>query len=164
MYLIKLVSMQKLILLIIIVLSTLINTSLVAQDKSPLFTAGGYLSSLQSLMFEDMDDDWVTDNLIHNRLNFRMYAGSNITLGLEVRNRIFTGDMVKTYPDYALMMDSDRGWMDLTWNNIDRNSILFNTAIDRSVVRLCGKKFSVKNWQAKNKLGTNICVESQRCI
>jgi hypothetical protein len=136
--------MHKSKLLLIIILTIAINLSLKAQDKGQVFSAGGYLSSLQSLMFEDIDDEWITDNLIHNRLNFRVYAGPKITLGLELRNRIFTGDMLKTYPDYASMVDSDRGWMDLSWNNINRNSLIFNTAIDRLWLDFTGNNFQLR--------------------
>ena len=53
---------------------------------------------MQSAIFEDPRGDWINDNLVHNRLNFRAYAGSHLTFGLEIRNRFFTGDMLSVDP------------------------------------------------------------------
>nr|MDA3831871.1 hypothetical protein [Spirochaetales bacterium] len=63
------------------------------QDKFFRASLVGYARNMQSVIFEVVEGEWITDNLIHNRLNFRLYAGSGITFALEMRNRFFTGDM-----------------------------------------------------------------------
>jgi len=118
--------------------------NLLAQDPGSNLSAKGYLSSMQSAMFEDFDSDWAMDNLVHNRLNFRLYAGTKITFGLEMRNRIFTGDMIRSDPDYAERMASDNGWMDLSWNVVDNRSVLLNTTLDRLWIDISGDKYQLR--------------------
>ncbi len=64
-------------------------------------SAGGYATWLHTAMFEDPADDWVNSSMLHNRLNFKAYAGNNTTFALEIRNRFVTGDMVRYDPTYV---------------------------------------------------------------
>ncbi len=120
------------------------GADLVAQEESSPVTAKGYLSSMQSAVFEEADGDWINDNLLHNRLNFRFYSGSSVTFALEVRNRLFTGDMVKMNTDYSALIDSDRGWIDMSWNLIDESSVIFNMTVDRLWFDLSGDNYQVR--------------------
>ena len=91
----------------------------------------GYLSNMQSVMFENADGQWVSDNLVHNRLNFKTYFGSHLRFNAELRNRFMYGETVKYFPGYADLIDKDQGWQDLTWNLASDSSYLINTSIDR---------------------------------
>ncbi|MBN1387129.1 MAG: hypothetical protein JW965_01695 [Bacteroidales bacterium] len=116
------------------VLNILFVLSLViagGQDKSSPVSLKGYLSNIQSMIFEDLEDDWINDNLLHNRLNIRLYAGTKVTFALELRNRFFTGDMIKLDPTYAGKLAADNGLVDLTTNIFSENSFILNTKIDR---------------------------------
>jgi len=106
-------------------------TIVCGQEKSSSVTTGGYISSMQSALFEDPKGDWIVDNLLHNRLKFRIYAGSKFTFGMGMKNRLFSGDMVRMDPGYADNIGNDPGVADLSWNVIDENSILLNSTIDR---------------------------------
>lgn len=102
-----------------------------SQEKELPVSLYGYVTNMQSAIFEDPRGDWINDNLVHNRLNFRAYAGSNLTFGLEIRNRFFTGDMLRVDPGYAKRLRSDRGLVDLTTNIFNEKSFILNTTIDR---------------------------------
>ena len=115
-----------------------------AQEGNTGVTAKGYVTTMQSAMFEDFSDLWTTDNLIHNRLNFRLYSGSRLSFGLEMRNRIFTGDMLRLDQEYATRIDRDRGWLDMSWNIIDKESVIFNTFFDRLWVDYSGDNYQVR--------------------
>jgi hypothetical protein len=115
----------------LIILFILNLTMARGQDKPSPVSLNGYVSSMQSMIFEDLEDYWINDNLIHNRLNFRLYAGSNITFAVELRNRFFTGDMVRLDPSYAGRMATDHGLVDLTTNIFSENSFILNSKIDR---------------------------------
>ncbi len=104
------------------------------QDKMFRASLGGYASNMQSVIFEEVEGEWINDNLIHNRLNFRLYAGSAITIGLEMRNRFFTGDMVRMDPAYAGRLAGDRGLIDMTTNVFNENSFILNSCLDRAWV------------------------------
>ena len=42
------------------------------QDTIPKrLSLNGYVTNMQSFMFQSLNDNWTIDNLIHNRLNFK---------------------------------------------------------------------------------------------
>ena len=91
----------------------------------------GYTSNMQQVMFEDIIGNWLNDNLVHNRLNFKTYAGNKLSFNLELRNRFMFGETVKYFPGYADMLEKDQGWVDLTWNLASDSSYVLNSTVDR---------------------------------
>ncbi len=114
-----------------IVLLLLLNIPVTAQEEKKFFTIGGYLSSLQSAIFDSPEDDFINDNLLHNRLNFSASFGDHLRLTAGIRNRLFTGDMVKTGEYYTSIVSRDPGWMDLSWNLLEERSFFLNSTFDR---------------------------------
>jgi len=94
-------------------------------------TFNGYLSSVQSAMFDSVSGPVIYDNLLHNRLNFKAYAGSHGIFTAELRNRLFFGDLAGMGKAYAELTGTDAGWVDLSWDLLNENSFFFNTTIDR---------------------------------
>jgi hypothetical protein len=115
----------------------------VSQENKP-FTLNGYVSTMQSIMFDSVKGTFTNENLIHNRLNFKGYAGKNISFAVELRNRLYTGDNVESTDGYADLIGTDEGLIDLSWNIVNENSILLNTAIDRYWVDLNYGKFQAR--------------------
>jgi len=107
------------------------------------FQTNGYASNMQSYMFENIEEEWVNENIIHNRLNFNYYATPYLTFNLEMRNRFFTGDNVKLFPGYAEIFEADKGVVDLTTNIFDEKSFFLNTAIDRAKLDFTFNKFNI---------------------
>ena len=105
--------------------------TVISQEKPKLLTLNGYLSTMQSVMFDSLSGPFVNDNLLHNRLNFKGYLTDYISFAAEFRNRLFTGDMVRTGRSYSEMTGSDQGWVDLSWNILNEQSFFLNTTIDR---------------------------------
>lgn len=99
-------------------------------------SAGGYVSDMQSVMFDDIRKPWTLDNTLHNRLNFKAGLGCYANASLEVRNRFLFGETVNNTPGYAEMTGQDRGWLDLSWNLAEGSSYLLNTTIDRAFLDL----------------------------
>jgi hypothetical protein len=102
-----------------------------SQEKSASLTLNGYLTTLQTAMFDSLSGLFVNENIIHNRLNLKGYINDHITFASEFRNRLFTGDMVRTGPAYSESIGSDQGLVDLSWNILDEQSFFLNTTIDR---------------------------------
>ena len=121
--------MRKLVLIILYLFALYVPG--LSQDKPKFLTLNGYISSMQSVMFDSLSGQFINDNLIHNRLNLKGYINDNITFAVEFRNRLFTGDMIKTVPSYTGMIDNDQGWIDLSWNIMKEKSFFLNTTIDR---------------------------------
>jgi hypothetical protein len=118
--------------------------SVFSQEKPKFLTLNGYLSIMESVMFDSLKGPFVNDNVIHNRLNFKGYVNENITFAAEFRNRIFTGDMVKAGPSYAESVGTDQGLVDMSWNILNRQSFFLNTSIDRLWVDLNYGKFQAR--------------------
>ena len=42
------------------------------EDKPERAALNGYLKFLQTVQFQKVDENWITDNIFHNRLNFEL--------------------------------------------------------------------------------------------
>ncbi len=127
MILLNKIKVKKIILIGVALVFSLI--SLAQQNKK--LTVDGYITNMQSVIIDSVDGNWINDNLIHNRLNFRYNPNPNLSFGLDVRNRVFTGETVKYYPNYGESLSEDIGVFDLSSTWVNENSIVANSAIDR---------------------------------
>jgi hypothetical protein len=118
---------KTLILLTLLVLET---GFLFSQEKRAI-SLNGYITDLQSSMFDSLSGPFLNENQFHNRLNLKGYLNDNITAAVELRNRLFTGDMVRMGKYYSDLVGADPGWADLSWNLLEKQSFIFNTTIDR---------------------------------
>ena len=115
---------------------------LLPQDKKSI-SLSGYITTMQSSVFDSLSGPFLNENLLHNRLNFKGYVNDNITFSAEFRNRLFTGDRVRLGKYYTALIGADNGWVDLSWNVIEKQSFLFNTTIDRLWIDLHFNNFQV---------------------
>jgi len=119
-----------------------LNSVLLSQEeKKKPYELNGYVTTLQSAMFDTLSGPIIYDNLLHNRLNFKGFIGEKITLAVELRNRLFMGDMVRMPIGYSDIIGTDDGWIDLSWNIIDKSSFFINTTVDRLWLDLNFNKF-----------------------
>lgn len=107
------------------------------------FAVNGYIKYMNTNSFQNLDTIY-SDNLLHNRINFKYYANDNITVSLDFRNRLFYGETVKLTPNYGDFIGVDNGLIDLSFNLIDRNSLVFNSTIDRANI-----EFNKGNWNIR---------------
>ena len=114
-----------------LILCLLLNLKCYSQESLKRFSLKGYVSTMQSAIFDSLSGPFVIDNLIHNRINFKAYLNSNITFAAELRTRLFVGDMVRSGPAFADMTSADPGWVDMSWNILDQPSFFLNTTVDR---------------------------------
>ncbi len=111
----------------------LLALSAVAQDdKKPRnWSLNGYLKYMQTISFQHIDQEWLTDNVIHNRLIFNWNITNNLTFNTQMRNRIFYGEMVSTFPEYTTIVERDNGLLNLSWNIFEGKSVFMNSTFDR---------------------------------
>jgi len=95
-------------------------------------------------MFDSLNGEFTNDFLLHNRLNFKAFLGENVILQAELRNRLFTGDMTESDPEYAHMTGHDQGWIDMSWNLVDEHSFFLNTTVDRLSLEVRQNQFEAK--------------------
>ncbi len=112
-------------------------------DPSRNWSLNGYVKFLQTVSFQKVKEDWLTDNVIHNRLIFNWYPDENLTFNLQMRNRLFFGETVKKFPQYADMTGKDNGWLDMSWNLFTANSVFMNSTIDRLYMDYHWGKFQI---------------------
>ncbi len=92
-----------------------------------------YYKPVNSIPINETDSlDFLFLNQIHNRLNFKWYATSQLTFALEARNRLFFGQMIKEFPEYEEMINSDNGYFNLGTILVSGNSWFLHSAIDRA--------------------------------
>lgn len=125
-----------------------------AQDDSPVAheeakprktSLNGYLKFLQTVQFEKVDENWSTDNVFHNRLNFKWYVTPSVTFTAEARTRLFYGETVKTFPQYPDIIDHDEGYLvDLSGVVSEGNSYFIHSGIDRLNVDWSSGKWQMR--------------------
>jgi hypothetical protein len=134
--------MRKLIIIVSCILA--ISGPSFPQEKQKFVTINGYISAMQSVMFDSLSGYIINENLIHNRINLKGFINDHITFAAEFRNRLFTGDMVKASRSYSEAIGSDQGLADMSWNILNEPSFFLNTTIDRLWFDFNYGKFQVR--------------------
>ncbi len=114
----------------LLLLFPVFQTGVSGQEK---ITLTGYLSDMQSIYH--IPDNWLWENILHNRLNLHVYPANWLSGTLQVRNRVITGNTLRKFPGYAATLDRDQGFLDLihvTDGDLgDGAGYLLTTAVDR---------------------------------
>lgn len=119
---------------IIILLVIIHSFSIVqAQEETRKYSINGYVSSLQSVIFDTLRKNWTTGDLFHNRVNLNYFPTSNFTANIELRNRLVIGDSIGSGQSLK-SYENDNGYMRLSKNIVHGNSYIFNAFIDRVLV------------------------------
>ena len=100
----------------------LISFNISAQKLKPSFTLNGYVKYLPAFMDYSFFES-ENNNLIHNRLNMRGYFGDNLSVGLEIRNRVFFGDIPS--------IEGDNGLVNMSYYIVREDNFILNSMIDR---------------------------------
>ncbi len=112
-------------------------------EKVKKWQLHGYLKNMETMSFTNLNQVNL-DNLIHNRLNFKVQLKPKITGVVEIRNRILFGDQVSNTPAYGTNLAMDKGLMDLSWSYVDKKSFVMNTTIDRLYVDFTGNNIEAR--------------------
>jgi hypothetical protein len=130
----------------LLVLSSSLNCAFAQSDTTKhahKFTVKGYVKYLEEVSFAGSATQLETVDLLHNRLNFRYQPDSNFNFRLEVRNRIYYGELVQNYPNFAALETRNNETIDLSKNWVNQNAVLFNTTIDRASAEYLKGKWDI---------------------
>jgi len=150
--------MKKNLLFLVFFITTI---TAVSQSK---FSFNGYLKEL-SMYYKPVEPipisttdslDYLFLNQIHNRLNFKWFATEKLTFDLEMRNRIFFGQMVKKFPEYEEMINQDGGYFDLGVIVYSADSWFLHSAIDRAWFDYTYKKWQLRVGRQRINWGINL--------
>ena len=122
----------------------MLSTGLVGQEKALTFGLSGYVKSLQGVAYPRSFGEYLTDNLLHNRLNFDIYYKDRWHFYSALRNRLFWGDVVRITPNYRDQIKAgniDQWDLSRHWN--DNDSWLLNSNLDRLYIEYTGKKLDI---------------------
>jgi hypothetical protein len=93
---------------------------------------GGYIKYMNTVNFNKIDEQWITDNLYHNRFNFSWSISPALSFNAGMRNRFIYSDYIALFPGYDEMIASDDGILDFLTQNIwSGQSALLTTTFDR---------------------------------
>jgi hypothetical protein len=101
-----------------------------SQESEKQYQLNGYISDMQSATFDSINKNWSVSNLIHNRINFKLYTGKLTTVA-EMRNRFIFGENLNTGFNSTTFYETDNGYMDLSKNVFDGKSYVLNLSLDR---------------------------------
>lgn len=139
----------------------LLLTGVVATAQEKPVRLNGYLKYLGMYYQPDFplpgfDSRHLSSHLLHNRLNFSWYASENLTLTVEGRNRLLFGKLVKDYPGYRKMTDSDPGFFDLSATLASGNGWFFLSNIDRAYLDFSKGKWQIRAGRQRINWGINL--------
>ena len=114
----------------------------------------GYLKFMESSAFTDLDN-FLTSSLIHNRLNFNIYATERWSFKVDFRNRIIWGNYLNSVPGYIDGVTADDGLWNMSINWVEGDAFVFNTTIDRLWADYSTDKFSARLGRQRINWGLN---------
>lgn len=142
---------------VLLILFCFINFhKLYGQSREVSFSVNGYVKYLPSYLDYNLKPStWISPSLlepqnthlIHNRLNMRGYFGKNLTLGVELRNRIMFGDLQT--------IQSDQGWVDMSFYVLDKPKVIFHSMVDRLWLKYQKNKFEINIGRQRVNWGIN---------
>lgn len=95
----------------------------------------GYLQAMPVWIDAELPPPFEGDSFweyrLQNRLNIRWDIKSNLTFNGQMRTRFFAGDLVEKFPLYADAIDTDNGYMNLSWMIVERDTWLLHYIPDR---------------------------------
>ena len=142
----------KIVLVILILSGFRVNS----QEDETKTSLTGYIKNLHEFSFVDKLEQIQWTTLLHNRLNFKYIPSDEITLRLELRNRIYYGDGVKNTPFFSDVLSQDEGWVDLSWNIINDGNMVFNSTIDRVLINYTKNKWDITLGRQRVNWGMNL--------
>lgn len=122
---------STLVLLLFSIAFNVFSQDSVVEKKERNWSFNGYVKDMQTLIIHNINQDWVTSNLIHNRLNLKWNFSKSFTFCLEERNRFYWGELTSLNPQYKNFIANDNGLVNMSWNIFEGKSYVLNAAIDR---------------------------------
>ncbi|MBN2773238.1 MAG: hypothetical protein JXR31_03245 [Prolixibacteraceae bacterium] len=121
----------------------------------------GYLKFLSMYYHPDIeipgiDANHLSSGLIHNRLNLKWYASDKLTASLEIRNRLFLGQIVKKFPGYENIVNIDNGYLNLSKVVVSTDNWFLHSIIDRAWIDYTNGKWQVRAGRQRINWGVNL--------
>ena len=91
----------------------------------------GYIKNLESYSFQDDFRKSISGNFLHNRINLQWTISEKISVNVAIRNRLFWGEEVKLYPDFAGQLRNQNEAINLQQAWIQNTSLVLHSNAER---------------------------------
>lgn len=115
----------------------------------------GYIKDLRTIDVKSSDSILIR-SLIHNRLNFKYKLADGLNINMEVRNRLFYGDLGATPEELVNDFEDQNDYFNLSYNPIKQKDLLFNVMIDRAFVEWQIGDFEIRLGRQRINWGVNL--------
>ena len=102
------------------------------------------------------DINYLTSNILHNRLNFKWYTTSKFTTTIEMRNRLMFGNLVKDFPGYQSTVNVDNGLVNMSWITAQGSGWFVHSMLDRAFLDYSLGKWQVRAGRQRVNWGINL--------
>jgi len=144
--------------LLIVFLQFSTNQSIAQENQSwtkENIQFSGYVKYLNTSQFRNLDAI-NNDNLLHNRLNLKVYLNEYFTTSLEIRNRVFWGNSLQLNPNYAQLVDINSQDIDLSAFLVEEPALLVLSKIDRLNINYQSDKWNITLGRQRINWGKNL--------
>lgn len=140
--------------LVILLLFMCTFTGYAQADTARNWELRGYVKDLRTIVVPGSVEHLSVDNLLHNRFNFRWYPAEPWTLAVEVRNRIFYGETVRSIPNYSELIQTD-DWLPLSVTWLDQSAIVGHSVVDRANITWRKNRWEITAGRQRVNWGIN---------
>jgi hypothetical protein len=124
-------------------------------------TLNGYVKELYMFYSPEnpipgTDLNYLSTNIIHNRLNIKWYTSKKFTTVIEMRNRLMFSNLIKDFPGYQATVDVDNGLVDLSWISAQSNNWFVHSMIDRAYLDYTSGKWQIRVGRQRVNWGVNL--------
>lgn len=104
-----------------------------AQDSSAYdnIEIDAYLKNLNTVFISGHPYQWMTENMIHNRIDLKYSHDNGFSFQAGLRTRFIYGEFVKNFLSYSSLIDTEKGWLDMSWLVVNNKFFLLHSVIDR---------------------------------
>ncbi len=129
-------------------------------NQESKISINGYLKDLYMFYSPEnpipgTDLNYLSTNIVHNRLNFKWYTTTKLTTVVEMRNRLMLGNLVKDFPGYQATVNVDNGLVNMSWIPAQGNSWFVHSMIDRAYLDYSSGKWQVRVGRQRVNWGIN---------
>ena len=95
------------------------------------FELSGYLSGLYATGYDNIYEDWSSFNKVNNRMNLNYWFSKDLTITLELQNRLYTGSALSRFPGFSSSLTSSSDYLNISHNWVEKGSLVFQSRVDR---------------------------------
>lgn len=131
------------------------NDSIAPEPENPSpIQLNGYLKDLRTLIIDGKGNSSML-SFLHNRLKLSYQLNESFTFKAEMRNRLFYGPGFE-FHSLSDQLNTDAGWMDLSFVPLEDKSLVMSSQIDRLNVNYTRKNLDITIGRQRINWGINL--------